>query len=90
MVLAGLWMTATHLPLIVQARNGEAPWGASLYHSIPGFVVLLFGVVWSTGEWTKSESADALEQAPTDDPGADGALGRPPLSPLGSRRQACK
>ncbi len=44
--LAGFWMTATHLPLVLQAKNGEAAWGAALYHSLPGLAVLAVGVVW--------------------------------------------
>lgn len=45
--LAGFWMIATHVPLIAQANRGEAPWGATLWHSIPGLVVLAFGLVWA-------------------------------------------
>lgn len=44
--LAGFWMTATHLPLILQAKNGEATWDAALYHSLPGLAVLAVGVIW--------------------------------------------
>ena len=46
-VLAGFWMTATHLPLVVQAMRGEAPWGATVYHSLPGLAVLGLGVAWA-------------------------------------------
>ncbi len=46
-VLAGFWMTATHFPLVVQATRGEAPWGATVYHSLPGLAVLLLGVAWA-------------------------------------------
>ncbi len=46
-VLAGFWMTATHFPLVVQATRGEAPWGATLYHSLPGLAVLVLGVAWA-------------------------------------------
>ena len=45
-VVAGLWMDATHLPLVLQATRNEAPWGATLYHSLPGLAVLLLGVGW--------------------------------------------
>ena len=45
-VVAGLWMDATHLPLVLQATRSEAPWGATLYHSTPGLAVLLLGVGW--------------------------------------------
>lgn len=46
-VLAGFWMTATHVPLVLQATRGEAPWGATIYHSLPGLAVLALGVAWA-------------------------------------------
>lgn len=46
-VLAGFWMTATHLPLVLQATRAEAPWGATVYHSLPGLAVLVLGAVWA-------------------------------------------
>lgn len=45
-VVAGLWMDATHLPLVLQATRDEAPWGATLHHSLPGLAVLLLGIGW--------------------------------------------
>ncbi len=33
-VLAGLWMFATHVPLVAQATRDEAPWPATIYHSL--------------------------------------------------------
>ena len=45
-VVAGLWMDATHLPLVLQATRDEAPWAATLHHSLPGLAVLLLGVGW--------------------------------------------
>lgn len=38
-LLAGLWSTATHVPLLAQARVGLVPWGTALVHSTPGVVV---------------------------------------------------
>lgn len=46
-ILAGFWMTATHLPLVLQATRAQAPWGATVYHSLPGLAVLVLGVVWA-------------------------------------------
>lgn len=46
-VLAGFWMTATHLPLVLQATRAQAPWGATIYHSLPCLAVLVLGVVWA-------------------------------------------
>lgn len=45
-VVAGLWMNATHFPLVLQATRDEAPWAATLHHSAPGLVVLLIGLGW--------------------------------------------
>ncbi len=45
-VLAGLWMDATHLPLVLQAIRGQAPWAATVHHSLPGVAVVLLGVGW--------------------------------------------
>lgn len=45
--LAGFWMTATHLPLVLQATRAQAPWGATVYHTLPGLAVLALGVAWA-------------------------------------------
>jgi len=49
--LAGLWMVATHLPLVAQAARHEAPWGATIYHSASGALVLAFGLAWTQAFW---------------------------------------
>lgn len=49
--LAGFWMTATHLPLIGQAMRAEAPWTATVFHSLPGLAVLILGGVWIAKSW---------------------------------------
>lgn len=46
-VAAGLWMTATHLPLLVQAANGDADLAAAVFHTVPGIVILALGVIAS-------------------------------------------
>jgi hypothetical protein len=45
-VLAGFWMVATHLPLVLQATREQAPWGATAYHTAPWVAVLVLGIVW--------------------------------------------
>ena len=50
-VLAGIWMTATHVPLVLQAARDEAPVGAVVYHTLPGLAVLALGVVWASAHW---------------------------------------
>ena len=57
-LLAGFWMVATHVPLVAQARRGElmneagkpSNWVA-VYHTTPGVIVLLFGLVWTALHW---------------------------------------
>lgn len=46
-ILAGVWMTATHVPLVLQAARQEAPWVATVYHSLPGLAVLGLGAAWA-------------------------------------------
>lgn len=53
-LLAGLWMTATHVPLIRQARQDVVSNAAAAYHSAPGLAVLLLGLVWSAKEWGRT------------------------------------
>ncbi len=57
-VLSGFWMTTTHLPLVLQAARGEAPWGATIYHSLPGLAVLALGVAWAATYRSPSEPAN--------------------------------
>ncbi|HWC12323.1 MAG TPA: hypothetical protein VG455_14015 [Acidimicrobiales bacterium] len=54
-LLAGIWMVSTHVPLLNQARRGDAPWGASLYHSASAVIVLAVGVAWSSAAWTQAD-----------------------------------
>ena len=48
--LAGLWMVATHVPLVAQAARNDrdVTWAATLCHSALGAAVALLGVVWVT------------------------------------------
>jgi hypothetical protein len=46
--LAGLWMTATHVPLLVQAADGRAAWDASIFHAVwgPPIAVVSLWLLW--------------------------------------------
>lgn len=35
-LLAGLWITTTHLPLLAAATRGSVRWPPALWHSLPG------------------------------------------------------
>lgn len=50
-LLAGIWMTATHLPLVAQASDGMAPVGAVVYHTLPGLAITVLGLVWVAAHW---------------------------------------
>ncbi|MGH9190804.1 MAG: hypothetical protein ACRD0Q_12395 [Acidimicrobiales bacterium] len=52
--LAGLWMTFTHVPLVVQAVDREVSLGAAVYHTLPGVAVLVLGLVWAAAYWRDS------------------------------------
>ena len=42
--LAGLWITATHAPLLPEAIDGISPWGAALLHLSAGPPVTLMAL----------------------------------------------
>jgi hypothetical protein len=49
---AGLWMVATHVPLFLQAVQGEVSWGATLYHLAPSAATLWLGIDWMVRYWS--------------------------------------
>ena len=49
---AGLWMVATHVPLLLQAVQGSAPWSGALYHLAPSAAVLWLGLAWTARYWS--------------------------------------
>lgn len=61
-LLAGVWMLATHLPLVAEAMSDEAPWPATIYHTSSALAVFGLGLLWSTVTW--SEAGDDSEPAP--------------------------
>jgi len=61
-LLAGLWMMATHLPLVAEAMRGEAPWPATIYHTSAALAVFGLGLLWATVTW--SEADDTRRPAP--------------------------
>ena len=56
--LAGLWMVATHVPLVRQAARGEVgvSWGGAVYHTAPSLAVLVLGLVWIGAYWSEAPS----------------------------------
>lgn len=60
-VLAGLWMTATHVPLLDQAADPNVPvsWDSALFHSLPGIVILALSVVAAVWAWRAEAAAPA-------------------------------
>jgi len=60
-LLAGLWMLATHFPLVSQATRDEAPWPATIYHMASALAVFGLGLLWATVTW--SEAGDESKPA---------------------------
>lgn len=56
-LLAGLWMTATHLPLVSQAGDGIVAGSVATWHTVPGVVVMALGAVWAAVHWSDAEEA---------------------------------
>jgi hypothetical protein len=71
-VLAGLWMIVTHVPLVAQANRGDASWPAVIHHSLPDVFVFFLGVAWAAWYWADLDmSPGAGRQSPsTTGPGA--------------------
>lgn len=53
-LLAGLWMGATHLPLVLQAVRHEAPLAATIHHTAASVAVLTYGALWTILFWNPS------------------------------------
>ena len=51
-LLAGLFMFATHVPLVMQATRDEAPWGGTVFHTSSALAVLGLGLLWATAYWS--------------------------------------
>lgn len=51
-LLAGLWMTATHLPLVKDAQNDLVATDVTAWHTIPGLVVMILGGIWAALSWS--------------------------------------
>ena len=57
-LLSGIWMTATHIPLVAQAGRGEVTAAAAAYHTAPGLAVLVLGIVWVGCYWSEPVHGD--------------------------------
>ncbi len=66
-LLAGLWMTATHLPLVKDARNDLVATDVAAWHTLPGLVVMALGAVWAASSW--SDAAEEPTPAKAAKPG---------------------
>lgn len=54
-LLAGLWMLATHLPLVAEATRDLAPWPATVYHTSSALAVFGLGLLWATVTWSEAD-----------------------------------
>lgn len=55
-VLAGLWMTATHVPLLVQVGSGAVSLASALWHSVPGILLLIVASAAAVLAWGDQSS----------------------------------
>ncbi len=55
-LLAGLWMVSTHIPLVAQATRGEVPWSATVYHAAPSAAAFVLGLVWAVAHWSDASA----------------------------------
>ena len=55
--LAGLWISTTHAPLLVQAGEGSVPWDAALFHAALGPPIAVISL------WRLLRQLRALEAA---------------------------
>jgi hypothetical protein len=63
-VLAGFWMVATHIPLVVQAFGGDAPWAGTIHHTASALAVFGLGLLWCTTHWSDLAALEAAAEAP--------------------------
>lgn len=43
--LAGMWITVTHVPLLLDAGRGLVPWGTACFHTASGPLILALALV---------------------------------------------
>ncbi len=60
-LLAGFWMVATHVPLVVQAFRDDAPWPGTIYHTSSALAVFGLGLMWTVSHWGDLAAMEALE-----------------------------
>jgi hypothetical protein len=65
-LLAGLWMMATHIPLLLQTMRGgpdAASWAATIYHLASALAVFGLGLLWSTVTWAEADDSQQPAKA---------------------------
>ena len=65
-LLAGLWMMATHIPLLLQTMRGgadAASWPATIYHLASALAVFGLGLLWSTVTWAEADDSSQTAKA---------------------------
>ena len=68
-LLAGLFMFATHVPLVMQATRGEAPWGGTVFHTSAALAVFGLGLLWAATYWSETAPDAGSEAAGTEPAG---------------------
>lgn len=76
-LLAGLWMTATHLPLVTDARQGRVSESVAAWHTVPGLAVMALGAAWAAAYWSTADQP-AADHPPAGGPDSPSDAARRP------------
>jgi len=57
-VLAGLWITVSHVPLLVDAADGAVPAGTAIFHALSGPPLLALALVQFVGAYRASGESE--------------------------------
>jgi hypothetical protein len=60
-LLAGLFVMATHIPLLLQAARGEhgTDWVTAIWHNSAAFAVFGLGLLWTVTHWSDLAEMEA-------------------------------
>jgi hypothetical protein len=62
--LAGVWITATHVPLLVEAARGSVAWGPALLHNSGGIPLVILALALLVPELREPDQAEEQPARP--------------------------
>lgn len=57
-ILAGFWMSGTHVPLLAQAAREEVGLGSALWHTLPCFAVFMLAAAGGVLAWVDRRAGE--------------------------------